>query len=309
MINPQQTKNFDLPQNINFVEEKPTKAKNEKNRWMIVPLFLALAALSFLIYYFVTKFIAIQRAKDCYTEEEQESQIEDYEQEITSLQLKILELEDQINSTSNPPRLNTYPSTVIMNVETYKQTHPASCESASAHILMKYFGVDVTEDQIIAEIGADTTSTRYFDDQGNLHWGNPQRSFVGNIDGEVVYVDGYGVYNEPVYKVLANHGFSSSISKTNWDVDELFNYVRQGYPVIVWVSNDFKPKTVGTMIGPDGEENPWIEDEHALVIHGIDPEKIYLMDVGFGTYDAVSYPEFRTGFQNLENMAIVVIKD
>lgn len=200
------------------------------------------------------------------------------------------------------------PETVIMDVKKYAQTHPASCESASAHVVMDYFGSDFSEDSIIEEIGADL-SPRHFDADGNLHWGNPQKTFVGDIDGKNVYVDGYGVYNEPIAKVLKNHGFSASISRTGWKIEELLNHVRRGYPAIVWISSNYQASEVGTMIGPDGIENPWIWGEHAVVLRGVDRDEIYIMDVGNGSYYTVSYSKFETGFANLNNMAIIVIPD
>lgn len=200
------------------------------------------------------------------------------------------------------------PEKLILEIERYVQTHPASCESASTRAVVKYFGGSLTEDQIIAEVGADL-SPRYFDSEGNLHWGNPQDKFVGDIDGENLYIDGYGVYNQPIKRVLDNHGFSRSISKNGWDRDELFAWVRSGYPAIIWISNDWKTKTVVTMIGPDGTENPWIFGEHAVVIRGVDRIRVYIMDVGNGSYYTVSYAKFDIGFANLGNMAIVVIPD
>lgn len=219
---------------------------------------------------------------------------------VEDLKSKLLLLEGQSSTV--------LPKTVIMDVKKYAQTHPASCESASAHAVMDYFGSDFAEDSIIEEIGADL-SRRHFDSDGNLHWGNPQKTFVGDIDGKNVYVDGYGVYNEPVAKVLKAHGFSASISRTGWKIEELLQHVRRGYPAVVWISSNYQASEVGIMIGTDGVENPWIWGEHAVVLRGVDSDEIYIMDVGNGSYYTVSYREFETGFNNLDNMAIVVIPD
>lgn len=214
--------------------------------------------------------------------------------------------EDSTQSLVQQP--DVLPEKLVLDVARYAQTHPASCESASTHATVKYFGSSLTENDIIAEIGADF-SPRYYDSAGNLHWGNPQEKFVGDIDSPNLYVDGYGVYNKPIKKVLDNHGFSRSISKTGWDREELLSWVRSGYPAIIWISGSWTKKTVGKMIAPDGTENPWIYGEHAVVLRGVDPGSIYIMDVGNGSHYTVSYSKFDIGFANLGNMAIVVIPD
>lgn len=217
-----------------------------------------------------------------------------------------------IDETATPlPTIATptvLPQKIVLDVPKYAQTHAASCEVASTHAAMLYFGVNVTENTLLKEIGADL-SPRYFDKQGNLHWGNPQKKFVGNVDAKQVYVDGYGVYNQPIAKELVRHGFSRSISHTNWNLGDLFTYVRQGFPAIVWISNDFSTQKVGTMIAADGTKNPWIYREHAVVLRGVDVAagSVYIMDVGSGKYKTVSTELFQQGFANLHNMAIVVI--
>jgi len=223
-----------------------------------------------------------------------------------TVKLKDTEIK-QLKSVINNEKL---PSTVILNIPHYKQKYTASCEFAAVHSAMKYFGVDVSEDQLISDIGQDKKTERYLDAEGNLHWGNPQVKFVGDVNAKVVYIDGYGVYNEPIYKVLTKYKFGNSISKKNWDIEELFQYIRKGYPAIAWISNDFKAKKVITLIAPDGSKHKWIDKEHAVVIKGVDKSNVYIMDVGRknGEYK-VSISKFETGFKNLDNMAIVVIPD
>lgn len=229
--------------------------------------------------------------------------------EKEQLQNKVNELEDQFGEEETPDEATTIlPETVILNIPGYKQKHNASCEFAATSSILKYFGKSFTEEQIHEAIGVDN-SPRFFDEQGNLHWGNPQEKYVGDIDGRIVYVDGYGVYNKPIYKFLEKNGFSKSISKTQWELEELLTYIRKGYPAIVWISNDYKEKEIIKMIASDGTENPSIDKEHTVVIRGVDKENIYVMDVGYGTQYTVSYSKFLTGFKNLDNMGIVVIPD
>jgi uncharacterized protein YvpB len=225
-------------------------------------------------------------------------------EEIGKLEAVSQKLEEELKDGKEEENLPVLPSSVVMDVPQYAQTHNASCEASSAHAAMLYLGKNVPEDQIIEEVGFDQ-SPRYFRD-GVLHWGNPQENFVGDIDGEEVYVDGYGVYNEPIYQVLKSHGFGGSISKTGWDSNELYREIRKGYPAIAWISNSYQKLEVRKMVAPDGAENPYMVGEHAVVVRGVDRNNVYIMDVGNGSYYSVTKKKFETGFANLNNMAIVV---
>lgn len=194
-----------------------------------------------------------------------------------------------------------------LDVLEYFQKYKASCETAATKAALLYFNVSFPEEDMLEEIGWEKLP-RYYDKSGNLIWGNPQRKFVGDPNPGKLYIDGYGVYNQPIYDFLANHGFKKSISKIGWNTDELLSYVSRGYPVIAWVSGDFKIKPQGVMISPDGVKNPWILAEHAVVVRGFDDSGIDIMDPAPGAgYHKVTREEFENGFINLNNMAIVVM--
>jgi uncharacterized protein YvpB len=194
-----------------------------------------------------------------------------------------------------------------LGVPEYFQKYKASCETAATRAVMLYFKVAFSEDDILEEIGWDNPP-RYYNQAGDLVWGNPQSRFVGNPDPKKIYVDGYGVYNRPIYRFLAEHGFGKSVSKTDWNMQELLSYVKRGYPALVWVAGDFKKRTSGIMIDSEGAENPWIFAEHAVVIRGFDDSGIDIMDPAPGTgYRRITYKQFEDGFISLGNMAIVVI--
>ncbi|MCL4406220.1 MAG: C39 family peptidase [Patescibacteria group bacterium] len=194
-----------------------------------------------------------------------------------------------------------------LSVPEYIQRYKASCEAAAARAALLYYGVSFSEDDILEEIGW-SKPPRYYNKSGDLVWGNPQSEFVGDPNPKRIYVDGYGVYNQPIYKFLSNHGFGKSVSKSGWDIEELASYIKSGYPAIVWLSGDFKRRTPGVMIGPDGVKNPWIFAEHAVVLVGFDDNGMELMDPAPGVgYRRVTTKQFEDGFISLGNMAIVVI--
>jgi len=202
----------------------------------------------------------------------------------------------------------TLPTSIMLEVPIIKQAHRASCEVASLRASMLFYGIDQSEEYLLEQVTYDS-SPRYIDQNGVLHWGNPQKGYVGNVDAPVIYVDGYGVYNEPIYRALELNGFSKSISKVGWDTEEMYNYLRRSYPVIVWISNDYSSKEMLYWVAPDETQVKWFYGEHAVVLRGIDENYVYIMDVGYGANKQVPIADFERGFANLGNMAIVVIPD
>ena len=70
---------------------------------------------------------------------------------------------------------------IIDNVPFSKQVYSLSCEAASLQMALAYYGVNVSQDQILAEMGEDRRPPMY--DNGTLVWGDPYQTFVGNPNG------------------------------------------------------------------------------------------------------------------------------
>ncbi len=90
-------------------------------------------------------------------------------------------------------------SVYLSGVAFHRQEHALSCEIASLKMALSYYGVDVSETQLISELPVDTPGPRQ---PGNI-WGDPEKGFVGNIDGTMPN-SGYGVYEKPIASVAAN---------------------------------------------------------------------------------------------------------
>jgi uncharacterized protein YvpB len=196
----------------------------------------------------------------------------------------------------------------FLNLETYKQKYSASCEYASLHVAMSYYGVGISEDSIAEAIGSDL-SIRQDNPDGSITWGNPQKTYIGDINTNQIYYGGYGIYNEPLYIFLKENGFASSLSQTNWKPEQIYNAIKLGYPVVVWISNDFSTQTPKTWFATDGTTHKWINKEHAVVLSGVDENRVYFMDVGNGRARDIDKESFERGFANLDNMAIIVVQD
>ena len=135
---------------------------------------------------------------------------------------KLQQIDNIINSgdvyIDNVPTINQYPS------------YPAGCESISLMILLKYAGVDVTAEQIIAKL---RTSERPYYVSSNRYGNDPEVYFIGNPSD----IYGFGVYEKPIISVALN--FKSDIKNiTGSNLNDVLKVVMQGHPVQVWVAMD-----------------------------------------------------------------------
>lgn len=113
----------------------------------------------------------------------------------------------------NAPTLNQYPN------------YPTGCESVALYILLKYYNVNVTVDNIINTL--DKGSLPYTEDN-TRYGGNPYLEFIGNPYS----YSSYGTYEYAISKV-ANQYKSGIINGTGKSLNEVLNIVSQNRPVLV----------------------------------------------------------------------------
>ena len=174
---------------------------------------------------------------------------------------------------------------VILPVAFDPQDHALSCEVATLKMALAYRGVVVDESELIMRVGVDRTPKHIAN--GSAVWGNPDRAFVGNIDGRM-FVDGYGVYEEPIARAGEAHRPTHAFR--GWSSTQLAAQIASGNPVIIW---GFLGS--GEMHGwrtPDGITVPAVSYEHTFLVYGFKgrvdaPEGFYVIDPIYG-------PEFMT---------------
>ncbi len=188
--------------------------------------------------------------------------------EQLSRQYNVLkERQEKIESTSG----NSY---LIDNVITFNQypTYPTGCESVSLYILLKYYNVNVTVDDIISKLPKGDMPYRK---DGVLYGGNPYVEFVGSPYSAA----SYGVFDDPIYNVAVQYKSGMINGKGN-SLDTVLNIVSQGRPVIVWTSMYLSlPYVSGSWIYPETNEViEWPANEHAVVIFGFNDDYVIISD-------------------------------
>ena len=206
-------------------------------------------------------------------------------------------------------------SRVLLDVPYVNQCpkYPTGCEAASATMMLKYYGISITLDEMIEAIPRENLYT----ENGRTYGPSIYEKFVG--DPRKTYTSstpGYGAFAPVVTKainsVLENKGSNLKASNiTDTSVDDLLTYVAEGKPVIVWATY---------RMGTPQTENVWyIKDEdgdyrfsyprgtHVMVLCGFTSDYVYLADpYNSSSADAYSISSFRSKYKLLGYQSIVI---
>lgn len=226
--------------------------------------------------------------------EEEETKSSSLKEEITSLEEKIVGLENNITTleeeynrlSAEYQKKNTVYIEGVPTINQYPN-YPTGCESVALTILLKYYGISVTPDDIINKL--EKGSTPYTKD-GVTYGGNPELEFVGNPKTQY----SFGVYEKPIAKVANNYKQGIKIA-TGTSLDDILKIVKQGTPVMVWTSMNLVAPYISTswIYEPTGETIYWKANEHAVIIIGYTPDKIIISDPIGGTVKYQSLSLFR----------------
>jgi uncharacterized protein YvpB len=186
------------------------------------------------------------------------------------------------------------------------QAHSLSCEAAALQIALAAKGIDVSQDWILATIGADMRGAVV--NHGNVvQWGNPYQTFVGNVNGSEPGFSGYGVYDPPI-AFAAQHAGASATPMEGVDPQVLYQQVLNGNPVVVWVVSHLGTTSLRTWTSWDGRTVPYSVGEHAMTLVGVNTEDatVTLIDPESRSQFSTSMPRFENSFASFGRMAVVV---
>lgn len=190
---------------------------------------------------------------------------------------------------------------VLLDVPFHRQEHALSCEIATLKMVLNYHGQVVSEGELLKDLPFDTADSR---SSGNI-WGDPDRGFVGNIDGKVPH-GGYGVYEDPIVNLALQYRDARKLE--NATLFDVLTEVAGGNPVIVWgflaSGKDISWRT------KEGKYIKAVFGEHTRVITGFsgtpeNPKTITLLDPIYGKI-RMSAKGFEGNWARLGNKAVVI---
>jgi uncharacterized protein YvpB len=185
--------------------------------------------------------------------------------------------------------LDRPPMALVLDAPVYKQGHSLSCESSAAAMAANFFGVNLSEEAILASLPRHD---------------NPHRGFRGNVDGPYGGISDYGVYAEPIRLVLANSGLQ--VSHLHGGIDEIRAHLRRERVVIAWVTYDLQVETPLRVTTSDGQLVTLVPYEHAVLVTGYNRDGLWVNDPYAGTQAFFPAGDFARSFAYLGNMGLVV---
>lgn len=119
--------------------------------------------------------------------------------------------------------------TVKLNVPFYKQVYAQSCEAASVRMALAYRGIGASDWDILHKFGYNPTHKNH----DTNTWDDPQKQFVGDVNGNQGKGTGWGVYAEPVAAAVRSYGRQAS---THYGISAQFlaQQLHSDRPVVLW---------------------------------------------------------------------------
>ncbi len=154
--------------------------------------------------------------------------------------------------------------------------YPVGCESVALQILLNYYGVDVSAEDIVNEL---KKGDRPHYEGETLYGGNPELEFVGDPRD----IHSYGVYEKPIADVA--NKFKPGIKNiTGTDLIELFKLVDEGYPIQVWSSIKLLNPFISQkwIYKTTGETIDWKAQLHSVVLVGYSDDVVVVSDPDVG---------------------------
>ena len=174
---------------------------------------------------------------------------------------------------------------IVYGIKFYYQAHSLSCEETAVSMALTHQGIYLSQDQILAEMGADTRGM-YRDGNGTVRWGNPYSSFVGNVDGSEHDYSGYQANYPPLVRVARAHG-ASVLAAGYMSAETIYANIIANHPVVAYATYDWGWHPRHDYLSFDGQWIPWIGpyvDAHVYTVIGVNPWSVLVNDPIRGQY-------------------------
>jgi LysM repeat protein len=187
--------------------------------------------------------------------------------------------------------VETAAQTVMLDgIVPLQQSLSLSCESAAVSIATNYWGYGVSEWVFIENMPYSP---------------NPHYGFRGDMNGPFGGTNDYGVYPEPLSRILANYGYIGQPFYTGGNVDQLKSWLDNDVPVLVWMTANASVQTP-VIETHEGESFVLVPEQHAVVAAGYDDAGIYVADPGNGQLRHFNWDDFVRSWSYFDGMSLAV---
>ncbi len=200
---------------------------------------------------------------------------------------------------------NVNRSQVILNVPSiyqFPELHNG-CEVVSLQMLVEHqIGRSLNKVAFAFEMPFDQTKLKNYKTSSQI-WGDPDVGFVGDVTGNT---PGYSINPEPLKRLLDKYARGTNLTGNDFSVLE--DYVRNGKPVVTWVTVALNnPRPITTWKTPGGKTIYGRMNTHAVVLTGVDDNYVYYNDPFYGTKNVkVSKSWFASIYNQMGKKALSV---
>jgi uncharacterized protein YvpB len=170
-------------------------------------------------------------------------------------------------------------------------------------MLLKSQGLDIGKMELAERIAKDPTI--YRSSKGVVTFGDPNLGFVGSMDNP--RLDGYGVYDKPIYDLLKFYIPNRAINLTGCEFSSLQKIIAQGSPVWIITNATFAPLKEKEFVYwniPEGVLKATYK-EHSVLLTGYDKDTAYFNDPLQGPNQA-DLTGFREAWEQMGSHAVSV---
>jgi uncharacterized protein YvpB len=209
------------------------------------------------------------------------------------------------NETSSPQAENPPPPSASLDVPAQHQLPelPNGCEVTSLSMLMTAVGDPIDKMTLAKEEPVDPTPIAYGPDGSISSWGDPNKGFVGKVNG----YPGYGIYHGPIVALINKILPGKAVDLTGHPFTDILGVVAHHRPVMVWTTADFQPTSDWvTWNSPDGPVHATFS-EHAVLLVGYNSTQLIINDPLDGAKSKpVNRQSFIAAWQQLGRQAVTI---
>lgn len=234
---------------------------------------------------------AVSSAESSQELDELQSALHDIQSRVDSFQATLDGLSGKLaamESPEEPDSVEALPTGARISVAAQRQSHNLSCESSAASMVAGYFGLNLTEADVLSALP--------------LH-DNPHLGFRGDIDGPTGGIEDYGVYAEPIMAILNSHGLLAT--SVEGGLSGIRAAVARGNPVIAWITYNCLVSEP-TVVAIDGATVTLVPNQHVVVVTGYTADGVWANDPWDGAEDYYTNADFKRALGYFGNMALEV---
>jgi len=206
-----------------------------------------------------------------------------------------------------PPvkRVPPPPEIFTVAVPIYQQLMNLDCETAALQMGLATSGHQYTQAQLFALEAPDTRAAVTGPNHTVLRWGNPYTNFVGLVDGLESNMTGYGVYWPVMLQIAKTHGVPSATGGAGLSAKAVYQALKTGHSVEVWIETGWVRPPTGTWTAWDGRLIPYSLHEHAVTLSGVSTDSVRVNDPLHATQYWVTKGTFEASWADFGNQAVI----